>query len=89
MNLILDIFQNEIETILKSAISNHLIDILIYITDLDRIEEIDGRKHVCLNLVDLLLILNCPKDFTIFTSNFSHFNEICVLLNKSALYLQS
>ncbi len=88
INFILDIFQKEIEIILNSAISNHLIDILKYIMDLDNIKNIDGRKHVCLNLVDLLLILNCPKGYTIFTSNFSHFNEICVLLNKSAVYLQ-
>lgn len=89
INLMLDIFQKEIETILNSAITNHLIDLLNYIMDLDTVKDIDGRKHVCLNLVDLLLILNCPKDYTIFTSNFSHFNEICVLLNKSAVYLQN
>jgi len=89
MNLMLDIFQREIETILNSVISNYLVDILKYIMELDKLEDIDGRKHVCLNLVDLLLILNCPKDYTIFTSNFSHFNEICVLLNKSAVYLQT
>jgi len=89
ITLILDIFKDEIETILNSTISNHLINILKYIVELDSVKEIDGRKHVCLNLVDLLLILNCPKDYTIFTSNFSHFNEICVLLNKSAVFLQT
>lgn len=89
MNLILDIFENEIEAILNSTISNHLIDLLKYIMGLDSVKEIDGRKHVCINLVDLLLILNCPEGYTIFTSNYSHFNELCVLLDKSAVYLQT
>lgn len=83
----MSIFQKEIDMILNSTISNHLFDILKYVKNLDSINDIDGRKHICLNLVDLLLILNCPNDYTIFTSNFSHFNEICVLLKKSAVYL--
>ena len=85
---ILDMFQKDIDTILTSLISNHLIDTLKYIMELDNLEDLDGRKYVCLNLADLLLILNCPNKYTIFTSNHSHFNEICVLLNKSIIYLQ-
>ncbi len=88
VNSILDIFQKDLDTILNSLISNHLIDILKYIIGLENLEDLDGRKHVCLNLTDLLLILNCPDGYTIFTSNYSHFNEICVLLKKSIVYLQ-
>jgi len=83
-----DLFQKDIDAILKSLISNHLIDTLKYIMGLDNLEDLDGRKHVCINLADLLLILNCPNEYTIFTSNHSHFNDICVLLSKSIVYLK-
>ena len=85
---ILNIFQKEIDSILKSSISNPLIETLSYIIELDNLENLNGRKHICLNLTDLLLILNCPNGYTIFTSNYSHFNEICELLNKSIIYLK-
>ncbi len=84
----LEIFKKEIKLIMDSLISNHIVDILEYILELKNIKDLDGRKHVCMNLVDLFLILNCPEDYIIFTSNYSHFNEICELLNKSIIYLQ-
>jgi len=85
---VLEIFKKEIKLIMESLISNHIVDILEYILELKDIKDLDGRKHVCMNLVDLFLILNCPEDYIIFTSNYSHFNEICELLNKSIIYLQ-
>lgn len=82
------IFKKEIKLIMESSISNPLVDILTYILKLKDIKDLDGRKHVCMNLADLFLILNCLEDYVIFTSNYSHFNEICEFLNKSIIYLQ-
>lgn len=85
---ILNKFHKDFKSILESSISNKLINILKYIIELDNIDDLDGRKHVCLNLADLFLILNCPDNHTIFTSNYSHFNEFCDLLEISIIFLK-
>ena len=83
MKFVLKVFRKEINNIINSDISNHLVDNLKYLTNLDNVNNIDGRKHICLNLTDLFLILNSPKDFIILTSNYAHFYEICLLLKKN------
>ncbi|MFX0012292.1 MAG: hypothetical protein ACFE9R_18415 [Candidatus Hermodarchaeota archaeon] len=80
-------YKTEISLILRSNISNKIVDCLKYISDLEEFKYIKGSKHVCINLFDLFLILNCPYGFTIFTSNYLHFNEFCNLLKKPAIYL--
>lgn len=48
-------------------------------------EKIDGRKHYCYGLVDFFVIIECPIDFRIFTTNIKHFLKIAEKLNKKLL----
>lgn len=80
-------YYGDIFTIVNSSIKNKLTKILRKLYNLKDKYKIDGRKHYCINLTDLFLILMVPPEYTIFTSNYTHFKEICILLNKSTIYL--
>lgn len=44
--------------------------------------KLDGRKHICWNLVDIFLVLEAPNDFIILTTNLRHQESFAKFINK-------
>lgn len=49
------------------------------------IKKYDGRKHPCIRLTDLFVILEAPIDFFIFTTNYRHFLPLTQILKRTLL----
>ncbi len=44
--------------------------------------KIDGRKHICWNLIDIFLVLEAPIDFIVLTTNLRHQESFAKFINK-------
>ncbi|MHA1336482.1 MAG: hypothetical protein ACTSPW_12150 [Promethearchaeota archaeon] len=53
--------------------------------DITKKAKIDGRKHICWNLVDMFLVLEAPIDFIILTTNLRHQESFAKIINKKII----
>jgi len=44
--------------------------------------KLDGRKHICWNLIDIFLVLEAPIDFIVLTTNLRHQESFAKFINK-------
>ena len=81
----LNLFKNKIELLTKQYRKDEKEKFqaaLKILLDISKDIIIDGRKHICWNLIDVFLVLEAPFNFIILTTNLRHQESFAKIINK-------